>query len=72
MDVKLTPTYEIEYDKIPSSILVGDKVGTLSILDGEKVIREVDLTVATSVRKANIFDLFLRYGKDLITGNLHF
>lgn len=72
MDEKIVPTYEISYQKIKSSIAVGEVIGTLTIKDEENVIRTVDLTVATAVKKANILDLFLRYSKDLITGNIYF
>ncbi len=72
MEKKITPTYEISYGKINSKIEVGEKVGTLTIKDGSKTIRTVDLTVAVPVKKANVLDLLLRYGKNLITGNIHF
>ena len=69
MDKKITPTYEISYEKIKSKIAVGEKIGTRTMKDGEKVLRSIDLTVASPVEKASIFDLFLRYMKDLVTGN---
>ncbi len=69
---KITPTYSITYDKLSPAMKKGEKIGTLLIQDDNSVIRKVDLTVAVDVKKANILDLFLRYGKDFITGNIHF
>ena len=72
MNQKIVPTYEIKYHKIASSIEKGDVVGTLTIKNDSEIIRTVDLTVAEPVKKANILDLFLRYGKDVVTGNINF
>lgn len=72
MSEKIVPTYEISYHKINSKIEKGEVIGTLTIKDDSKVLRKVDLTVKETVRKANILDLFLKYGKDIITGNISF
>jgi len=72
MDSKIVPTYDISYHKMKSSIEVGEVIGRLTIKNDNTVIREVDLTVSEPVKKANILDLFLRYGKDIITGNINF
>ncbi len=72
MDPKIVPTYDISYHKIKSSIEQGEVIGKLTIKNDNTIIREVDLTVSEKVKKANILDLFLRYGKDIITGNIHF
>ena len=72
MEKKITPTYEIHYHKLKSNIAVGDSVGTLTIKDGAKTLRKVELTVSVPVQKANMFHLFLRYMKNIITGNIHF
>ena len=70
IDKKIVPTYDIKYNKINSSVEVGDVIGTLSIMDGENVIRTVNLTVAESVERANIIELFFKYLKNIITGNI--
>lgn len=69
-DQAITPTYEIKYNKLKNEIRVGDVIGTLSIMNDEDVIRTVDLTVKEDVNRANIGELFLRYFKNIITGNL--
>lgn len=71
-DDKIVPTYDIKYNKINSSIKVGDVIGTMSIMNGDKVIRLVELTVVEEVKKANLFELFIRYTRDIIVGNINF
>lgn len=71
-DKKIVPTYDIKYNNIKSSIKVGDIIGTMSIMDGDKVVRTVDLTVVEEVKKANLFELFVRYTRDIIVGNINF
>lgn len=71
-DKKIVPTYDIKYNKIKSNIKVGDIIGTMSIMDGDKEIRKVNLTVIEEVKKANLFELLVRYTKDIIVGNINF
>jgi D-alanyl-D-alanine carboxypeptidase len=66
------PTYDIKYNKLKSDINVGDVIGTMSIMDGDKEIRKVELTVAEDVKKANPLELFVRYVRDIIIGNINF
>lgn len=72
MNEKIVPTYEISYGKINSTIEKGEVIGKLIIKNNSETLRTVDLTVKEPIRKANILDLFLKYGKDIITGNIHF
>lgn len=52
-------SYNIKVDNIKAPILVGDKVGTVEILDNEGVIiREEELTVKDSIAKANFIHIF--------------
>ena len=69
-DKEIVPTYDIKYNKIKSSINVGDVVGTLSIMDGDKLIRTVNLTVSVKVERANVLELYIKYLKNVITGNI--
>ena len=50
---------------------VGDIVGELKIMDGNDVIRTVNLTVKENVERANIFELFLKYLKNIVTGDIN-
>ena len=69
-DQAITPTYEIKYNKLKNEIRVGDVIGTLSIMNDEDVITSVDLPVKEDVNRAKIGELFFRYFKNIITGNL--
>lgn len=66
---KRNVTYEIELNKVTAPVLVGDVVGKLKVLEDGKKISEIDLTVSEDVAKANIFELYLRYLKDILMGN---
>lgn len=67
IDGKKNITYNIILDKIKDSINKGDIIGKVEILDGEKVINEVDLTVNKDILKANILDILSRNLKTLLT-----
>jgi len=69
---KRNASYEVKIDNLKAPLKVGDKVGTLIIKEDNKKIREVDITVAQDIEKANIIDLFLRYLGDIVTGNIKF
>lgn len=69
-DEKIVPTYDIKYNKINSTIKAGEVIGTLSILNNDNVIRTINLTVKEDVERANVFELYLKYLKNIITGNI--
>ena len=48
----------------------GDKVGQLYIKENGKIIRTINLTVNKDIPKANIFELYLQYLKDVVTSNI--
>lgn len=59
-------SYDISVDKIKAPVKVGDKVGTISLKEDGKVVKEIDLTVKEDVDKANLFELYFRYLKETI------
>lgn len=65
-------TYEVKLNKIKAPIKKGTIVGQLIIKEDNKKIKEVDLTVKESIKKANILELYIRYLKDIIIGNIKF
>ncbi len=65
-----TPTFDIKVNKLSASIKSGDIVGSLKVKDGDKLIDTVELTVKNDIQKANIIELFTRYVKDIIIGNI--
>ena len=59
-------TYNIYVDKLIAPINVSDKVGKIEVLEDGNVIKNIDITVKEDVKKANIFELYFRYLKELI------
>ena len=62
--------YKINIDKIKLPLKKGDIIGNIKIYDNNKVIKEIKATVNKNVNKANIFTLYIRNIKDILTGNL--
>lgn len=58
-------TYDINCDKIVAPVKVGDKVGVISLKEDGVLVKEIDLTVTEDIDSANIFELYLRYLKEL-------
>ena len=58
-------TYDIDINKIKAPISKGDVVGKLTLKENGNTIKTVDLTVQEDVKKANIFELYLRYLKQI-------
>ena len=67
---EIVPTYDIKYNKLNSEMKVGDIVGELNIMDGSDIIRTVKLTVKEDVERANIFELFFKYVRNVVTGDI--
>lgn len=63
------PTYKIKLNKLKSEIKKGEIIGTISVYNDDKLISEVNLTVSENVYRLNIFELFLKYLREIITGN---
>ena len=59
-------TYNINIDKLVAPIKISDKVGTIELLEDGNVIKTIDITVKNNVKKANIFELYFRYLKEII------
>ena len=66
---KRNVTYEINTKTLSAPIKKGEVVGKLKISENNKTIDEIDITVKNDVKKANIFKLYLRNIKNIITGN---
>lgn len=57
-----------EVKNITAPVKVGEKVGILKIKYQNKVVKEVDLTVSKNIKKANLWDLFKRNLKMIVSG----
>ena len=63
-------TYKANIDKIVAPVKKGDKVGTIDIIEDNKIIGTVEATVKEDIAKANIFAIFYRNLKNTFKGNL--
>lgn len=70
IDGKKNITYDVEVDKISAPVTRGTTVGKLHIKEDENVIRTIDITVKEDIEKANVFDLYFRYLKEILTGDI--
>ena len=61
--------YDIVLDKLKAPIKKGDSVGTLEIKENDKLLRSVDLTIKESIEKANLFELYIRYIRDIFVSD---
>ena len=62
--------YKIKLDEVSAPVNVGDKVGVLFLYKDGKKINSFNITIKESVRRANIFDLYKKNFKYLVSGNL--
>ena len=60
-------TYDIQIGNLEAPINKGDTVGKLFLKSNDVLIKTIDLTVKDNVEKANIFELYYRYLKNMIT-----
>lgn len=67
---KKTATYDVELNKVKAPVKNGDVVGKLKVKVDNKVTQTIDITVKENVEKANLWELYLRYIGDMITGNM--
>lgn len=65
-------TYKTNINKLVAPIKKGEKVGTIDIIENDKKISEVDATVKDDIMKANIFTIFLRNLKGILSTKLKF
>lgn len=69
-DGKKNVTFELHINTLKAPINHGDIVGTIDILDGENILKTVNLTVKDNIEKANILELFYRNISNLILGKV--
>ena len=66
----IKPSYSIKINNLKTNIKKGDKVGVITIKNKGKVINRVNLTVNRDIKKANIIELYFKYLKDILSGNM--
>lgn len=67
---KRNVTYDIVTDEVSAPVKVGDEVGKLNVYENGNFMYSVPLTVLNDVDKANIFTVFMRNLKDIISVNI--
>lgn len=67
---KRNVTYEVKVSKIKAPVKVGDIVGKINIIEDNKTIQEVDITVKENVSKINILTAYYRELLSVIKGSL--
>ena len=72
IDQKKSATYELHVGKIKAPVKNGDVVGTLDIKEDDNVVRKISVTVKEDMLKASFLDLYLRYLKDIFSGDIIF
>lgn len=63
-------TYNIETKEVAAPVKVGDEVGKINVYEDGKFMYSVGLTVMKDVEKANMFTVFIRNLKDIISVSL--
>lgn len=66
---KRNVTYDVTTKTLSAPIKKGQIVGKLKVIEDNKVIDEIDITINEDVKKANIFKLYLRNIRNILTGN---
>ena len=65
-------SYKIKLDKKSLPIEKDSKIGTLEVIENNKVIYKTNVYSKNRIKKANIFELYLRNIKDFINGKYIF
>lgn len=67
---KKNSSYELKLDEIKVPVKKGDRVGTLNILEDNNIVRKIPVSVKEDIKKANIFELYIRYLGDIVSGDI--
>ena len=67
---KINPTYKIKINDLKVPIKKGDIVGKLTVYDDNNILDTIDLTINKDIKKANILELYIKYLKDILSGNI--
>ena len=65
-------TYDLDINDIKAPIKKGDVVGEVIVKINNKEYKRVPLTVKKDIKKANVIDLYFRYLKDILIGDIKF
>lgn len=63
-------SYDIRLDDIKLPLKIGDSIGKISILENNKVLSSVNLTVNKNIEKLSYFDLLINSLLDIFSGEI--
>jgi D-alanyl-D-alanine carboxypeptidase (penicillin-binding protein 5/6) len=64
-------TYEVQINNYNAPLTKGEAIGEIKVLENNKEINKVEVTVEKDVAKANIIELYIRYLTDIIRGDMN-
>ena len=67
---KKNTSYKLKLNNITVPIKKGEIIGNLILAEDNDVIRKIPVSVNEDIKKANIFELYIRYLTDVITGKI--
>ena len=67
---KINPTYKVKVNDLNVPIKKGDIIGKLIVYNDDEILDTIDLTVDKDIKKANVLELYLKYLKDILSGNI--
>lgn len=62
--------YSLSLNNLKAPIKKGDVVGKITVKENGKNTRTIDVTVKEDIKKANILELYIRYLKDILAGDI--
>lgn len=62
--------HKLKIKEINAPVFVGDVVGTLELYKDGKKIKSFDITVKESIKKANLWDMYRKNFKYIVSGNV--
>jgi len=69
-DKKKNTSYKLELDNIKVPIKKGEIIGYLKLTEDNNIIRKIPVSVNENIKKANVFELYIRYLGDIVTGKI--
>lgn len=61
--------YDVETYKVTAPVKKGDIVGKLKVIENDKILEEIEITIPNDIKKVNIFKAYLRNIKSMLVGN---
>lgn len=67
---KKNTSYKLELNDIKVPVKKGEEIGKLLLIEDNNIIRKIPVSVNEDIKKANIFELYIRYLGDIISGKV--